>query len=69
MTPDRNEDESPAGGGRGREPSAAERVGERPADAGPLKKHGDALAAGSGTRHGVEERDERPAADGGGDSP
>lgn len=27
---------------------------------GPAKKHGDALAEGSGTRHGVSGRTERP---------
>jgi len=69
MTPDRHEGESSVGGGQRQESSAAERVGERAADAGPHKKHGDALAEGFGTRHGVEDRDERPAAGDGGDSP
>lgn len=29
----------------------------------PNKKHGDALLTGTGTRHGVDRRDERPKTD------
>ena len=32
---------------------------------GLSKRHGDALEEGTGTRHGVEERDERPGAEDG----
>jgi hypothetical protein len=68
MNQDRNEDESTLGGTPGEGTDAADRAGGRPADDGPRKKHGDALADGSGTRHGVGERDERPEGGGDGDS-
>lgn len=43
-----------------------EEVNERteqvePQDGAPRKKHGDALRSGKGTRHGVDDRQERPA--------
>lgn len=40
--------------------SEAERE-DRPAEGAPRKRHGDALIDGSGTRHGVQDADSRPA--------
>jgi hypothetical protein len=50
--------------GRRDEAEGVERAveGHRAGD-GPAKPHGDALKDGSGTRHGVTERDERPEVD------
>ena len=40
--------------------SLEERQGEH---ADPVKQHGDALLEGNGTRHGVDDRNERPIKD------
>jgi hypothetical protein len=53
--------EGPPGGGAeaGERPAAAPQ-GSQEEGREPRKRHGDALLDGSGTRHGVQERDERP---------
>jgi hypothetical protein len=47
----------PSGGSRGSASRGDERLQE---EGSPVKRHGDALADGSGTRHGVDERGRRP---------
>jgi hypothetical protein len=47
-------------GAAGERPAAAPQRSEEEQGREPRKRHGDALLDGSGTRHGVQERDERP---------